>query len=173
MVENNIQLIDEVATALLESGARLITAESCTGGLIASMITRESGSSRVFGTGFVTYANSAKQQQLGVSPDTLTALGAVSEPVVIAMLQGALERSGADIGVAVSGIAGPGGASDDKPVGTVWIAWGTAEDIRTHRAVVSGSRALFQNLVAAAGIDLMRRHLLGLSPLPHYFTRQA
>lgn len=171
--EDDTKLAACLQRILREQGKTVTTAESCTGGLIASMITREAGSSRVFGTGFVTYANGAKQQQLGVSPDTLAAHGAVSEPVVIAMLQGALERSGADIGVAVSGIAGPGGASDDKPVGTVWIAWGTEDDIRTHRAVVSGSRALFQNIVAAAGIDLVRRHLLGLSPMPHYFTRQA
>ena len=79
----------------------------------------------------------------------------------------------AEIGVAVSGIAGPGGGTEDKPVGTVWIAWGTQEDLRTHTTVVSGSRGLFQNIIAAACLDLMRRHLLRLPPLPHYFIRQA
>jgi nicotinamide-nucleotide amidase len=97
----------------------------------------------------------------------------VSEPVVREMLLGALERSGADIGVAVSGIAGPGGGSEDKPVGTVWIAWGTRDDLRTHTTVVSGSRSLFQNIIAAACLDLMRRHLQDLPSLPHYFSRQA
>ena len=125
------------------------------------------------GTGFVTYANEAKRDQLGVAPTTLKEHGAVSEAVVKEMLLGALQRSKADIGVAVSGIAGPGGGTEDKPVGTVWIAWGTEEDLRTHMTVVSGSRTLFQNIIAAACLDLMRRHLLKLPPLPHYFARQA
>ena len=167
------RLAASLQSALREQGKTVTTAESCTGGLIASMITREPGSSRVFGSGFVTYSNPAKIKQLGVSADTLQEHGAVSEPVVVGMLRGALEAAKADIGVAVSGIAGPGGGTEDKPLGTVWIAWGSADDIRTHRAVVSGSRSLFQTLVAAAGIDLMRRHLLNLPPLAHYFTRQA
>jgi nicotinamide-nucleotide amidase len=137
------------------------------------MMVKEPGSSAVLGTGFVTYANEAKRDQLGVAPTTLKEHGAVSEAVVKEMLLGALQRSKADIGVAVSGIAGPGGGTEDKPVGTVWIAWGTQEDLRTHTTVVSGSRGLFQNIIAAACLDLMRRHLLGLPPLPHYFIRQA
>ncbi len=171
--EGDTRLAARLQDVLREQGKSMTTAESCTGGLIASMMTREPGSSHVFGTGFVTYANAAKQDQLGVPETTLETHGAVSEPVVVAMLRGALSRSGADIGVAVSGIAGPGGASEDKPQGTVWLAWGTSEDLRTHCAVVSGSRSLFQNVVAAAGLDLLRRHLLQLPPLPHYFSRQA
>lgn len=171
--EDDARLAARLQDLLLAKGKTMTTAESCTGGLIASMMTREPGSSRVFGSGFVTYANTAKRDLLGVSPELLDRFGAVSEPVVAAMLRGALARSGADIGVAVSGIAGPGGATEDKPVGTVWLAWGTEDDLRTHRAVVSGSRSLFQNVVAAAGLDLVRRQLLDLPPLPHYFTRQA
>ena len=171
--EDDARLAACLQDLLLAQGKTMTTAESCTGGLIASMMTREPGSSRVFGSGFVTYANTAKRDLLGVSPELLDRFGAVSEPVVAAMLRGALARSGADIGVAVSGIAGPGGATEDKPVGTVWLAWGTEDDLRTHRAVVSGSRSLFQNVVAAAGLDLVRRQLLDLPPLPHYFTRQA
>lgn len=171
--EDDARLAACLQDLLLAQGKTMTTAESCTGGLIASMMTREPGSSRVFGSGFVTYANTAKRDLLGVSPELLDRFGAVSEPVVAAMLRGALARSGADIGVAVSGIAGPGGATEDKPVGTVWLAWGTEDDLRTHRAVVSGSRSLFQNVVAAAGLDLVRRQLLDLPPLPHYFRRQA
>jgi len=171
--EGDCRLAAQLQSVLRERGQSMTTAESCTGGLIASMMTREPGSSAVFGAGFVTYANTAKRDQLGVPEAVLAEHGAVSEPVVKAMLLGALSRSGADIGIAVSGIAGPDGGTDDKPVGTVWLAWGTPQDLRTHCTVVSGSRQLFQNIIAAAGIDLIRRHLLDLPPLPHYFLRQA
>lgn len=171
--EGDTTLAGELQRVLREQGKTITTAESCTGGLIASMITREPGSSAVFKTGFVTYANDSKQSLLGVDGATLAEHGAVSQPVVEQMLAGALARSGADIGVAVSGIAGPDGGSEDKPVGTVWIAWGSADDMHSHRVVITGSRQLFQTLVAAAGIDLMRRQLLGLPAMPHYFTRAA
>jgi nicotinamide-nucleotide amidase len=167
------RLAEKLQSVLREQSKTMTSAESCTGGLVASMMVREPGSSAVLGTGFVTYANEAKRDQLGVAPTTLKEHGAVSEAVVKEMLLGALQRSKADIGVAVSGIAGPGGGTEDKPVGTVWIAWGTEEDLRTHMTVVSGSRTLFQNIIAAACLDLMRRHLLKLPPLPHYFARQA
>lgn len=167
------RLAEKLQSVLRDQSKTMTSAESCTGGLIASMMVKEPGSSAVLGTGFVTYANEAKRDQLGVAPTTLKEHGAVSEAVVKEMLLGALQRSKADIGVAVSGIAGPGGGTEDKPVGTVWIAWGTQEDLRTHTTVVSGSRGLFQNIIAAACLDLMRRHLLGLPPLPHYFIRQA
>jgi nicotinamide-nucleotide amidase len=110
---------------------------------------------------------------LGVDQQTLESEGAVSEPVVRQMLSGALERSGADIGVAVSGIAGPDGGTEKKPVGTVWLAWGTADDMHTLQTVLPTDRAMFQKLVAAAGLDLIRRQLLGLPKLPHYFSRRA
>jgi nicotinamide-nucleotide amidase len=95
----------------------------------------------------------------------------VSEQVVLAMLAGALEKSGSDIGIAVSGIAGPGGGSDDKPVGTVWMAWGTTAHHRAIRLQVPGSRERFQILVAAIGLDIMRRQVLELPPIPHYIQR--
>ncbi|HCR98830.1 MAG: CinA family protein [Halomonas sp.] len=100
------------------------TAESCTGGGIASAITSAAGSSAYFTTGYVTYANAAKTRLIGVSDVTLHAHGAVSEAVVNAMVAGACRDSGAQLGVAVSGVAGPEGGSDEKPVGTVWLAWG-------------------------------------------------
>ena len=165
------QLAMSLQRALLDRQMSVTAADSCTGGLIASLITREAGSSQVFGSGFVTYSNVAKHCVLGVAEASLAQHGAVSEPVVLAMLTGALEKSGADIGIAVSGIAGPGGGSDDKPVGTVWMAWGTKAHHRAIRLQVPGSRERFQILVAAIGLDIMRRQVLELPPIPHYIQR--
>jgi nicotinamide-nucleotide amidase len=165
------QLAMSLQRALLDRQLSVTAAESCTGGLIASLITREAGSSQVFGSGFVTYSNVAKHSVLGVPEASLAQHGAVSEPVVLAMLAGALEKSGADIGIAVSGIAGPGGGSDDKPVGTVWMAWGTKAHHRAIRLQVPGSRERFQILVAAIGLDIMRRQVLELPSIPHYIQR--
>ena len=101
----------------------ITTAESCTGGGIASVITSVDGSSAWFEQGFITYSNSAKQQQLDVAEALLIKHGAVSEAVVIAMATGARKKANANVAIAVSGVAGPGGGSIDKPVGTVWLAW--------------------------------------------------
>lgn len=118
--------------ALESDGALIACAESCTGGLIAAALTEIGGSSRWFDRGFVTYSNEAKQDLLGVSQQSLQRFGAVSEPVAREMAQGALRRSRARIALAVTGIAGPGGGSPDKPVGTVCFAWAlrgeTADD---------------------------------------------
>ena len=119
--------LGEIATRVgdhLRSGARRITtAESCTGGWIGKALTDVPGSSQWFETGYICYGNDAKIALLGVSPTELVAHGAVSETVVKAMALGALQRAGADVAVAVSGIAGPDGGTPEKPVGTVWIAW--------------------------------------------------
>ncbi len=101
------------------AGLQIATAESCTGGLVGSLLTEVAGSSQVFGYGFVTYANSAKRDLLGVPDETLVRYGAVSPQTAEAMARGALARSGATIAVAITGIAGPGGGSDEKPVGLV------------------------------------------------------
>ncbi|WP_255987284.1 CinA family protein [Chitinolyticbacter albus] len=126
---------------LLQRGATVTTAESCTGGLIAGAITDVPGSSAWFERGYVTYANDAKIDMLDVPPAFIQGLGAVSEPVVAAMVQGACERAGARYGIAVSGIAGPDGGTPDKPVGTVWFAWATPAGIVTERRVFAGDRA--------------------------------
>lgn len=105
-------------------GVEVTAAESCTGGGVASAITSTAGSSAYFTTGYVTYANAAKTRLLGVPDATLAEHGAVSEEVVNAMVAGACRESGAGLAVAVSGVAGPDGGSDAKPVGTVWLAWG-------------------------------------------------
>jgi nicotinamide-nucleotide amidase len=119
--------VEQVAERLIQQGKRLVTAESCTGGWVAKSCTDLAGSSAWFDRGFVTYSNEAKQEQLGVDADTLEKNGAVSLPVVEEMAFGALKFSRADFSIAITGIAGPGGGSDKKPVGTVWIGWGTRD----------------------------------------------
>jgi len=112
---------------LVARGLMLVTAESCTGGWVAKTVTDLPGSSQWFDRGFVTYSNAAKQEMLGVGVGILDAHGAVSEPVVRAMVAGALARSRSQVAIAISGIAGPGGGMPDKPVGTVWCAWGVPQ----------------------------------------------
>ena len=132
------QLSEQVGQRLLADKLFLVTAESCTGGGIAQCITDIAGSSQWFDRGFVTYTNQSKQDLLGVSEKTLSTYGAVSEQTVIEMVQGALMNSPADVAVAVSGIAGPGGGSLEKPVGLVWHAWAT----RNKQPVVLGEQYL-------------------------------
>ena len=117
------RLVPALAAQLLARGWMLATAESCTGGLIAAACTDLAGSSSWFERGFVTYSNAAKAQMLGVDAALIAQHGAVSEPVARAMAQGALQRAHAQVALAVTGVAGPGGGSADKPVGTVWFAW--------------------------------------------------
>ena len=116
------ELAKRVVAANRDAGRTIALAESCTGGLVAAALTEVAGSSAVLDRGYVTYSNEAKQQELGVPLDILEAFGAVSVATAFAMAKGALERSGADVAVAVSGIAGPGGGSELKPVGTVVFA---------------------------------------------------
>jgi nicotinamide-nucleotide amidase len=117
------RLAARVGLRLLSTGRVLATAESCTGGWIAKALTDIAGSSQWFGEGFVTYNNESKVRRLGVRPSVLQTHGAVSEATVRAMAVGAMRRTGAQLAVAVTGIAGPGGAVPGKPVGTVWLAW--------------------------------------------------
>jgi nicotinamide-nucleotide amidase len=112
-----------VADFLVDHGWMLATAESCTGGLVAAACTDRAGSSAWFERGFVTYSNAAKTELLGVDAALVAAHGAVSEPVARAMAEGAVARSHARVGLATTGVAGPGGGSAAKPVGTVWFAW--------------------------------------------------
>ena len=134
--------VSSLADVLRGRGERLATAESCTGGLIAAACTDLAGSSDWFERGFVTYSNEAKTELLGVDAALIAAHGAVSEPVALAMAAGALAHSRADWAVAVTGIAGPGGGSAEKPVGLVWLAWcrrGAAPQAERH--VFPGDRA--------------------------------
>ncbi len=155
--------LEEVVIGLLAaSGATVSTAESCTGGLIASTLTDVSGSSAVFHRGYITYADEAKTELLGVPEALLAENGAVSEPVARAMAEGCRMRSGATHALAVSGIAGPTGGTDEKPVGTVYIAL-ASDDAETFckRFFFPSGRAMFKQRTARAAIDLLRRRLQG------------
>lgn len=141
-VESIAILAEALVDELIVAGLTVTTAESCTGGWIAKSLTDVSGSSACFGYGIVSYSNAAKESLLGVSPDTLATHGAVSESAVREMAQGALRQSGADISVAVSGIAGPDGGTDEKPVGTVWFAWAERRDagVQARKQQLEGDR---------------------------------
>ena len=134
------QLAQQLGKVLLQRGATITLAESCTGGSIAQAITAVPGSSQWFEYGFVTYANQAKQQLLGVEDQVLQQQGAVSQPVVEQMALGAINASGADYAIAVSGIAGPDGGTAEKPVGTVWICWLTPTKNYSQRFRFTGDR---------------------------------
>ncbi len=138
---NTDAAVATLAGLLRQRGWKLATAESCTGGLIAAACTALAGSSDWFERGFVTYSNAAKSEMLGVDPALIAAHGAVSEAVALAMAQGALWRARVPLAVAVTGIAGPGGAVPGKPVGTVWLAWGTREALHAERLQLPGDRA--------------------------------
>jgi nicotinamide-nucleotide amidase len=167
--ENDDELPGVVVRELARQSIKITLAESCTGGRIAAQLTSVPGASAVFEAGFVTYADSIKHSQLGVGTDILEQHGAVSEPVVLEMAEGALDRSGADLAVAVSGIAGPDGGTDEKPVGTVWIAWGRRGELQTRKMRYRVGRELFQVLVTATALDLVRRTLFAITAEPRYF----
>lgn len=150
-------LATELGQALQLAGAQVTTAESCTGGGIAEAITRIAGSSAWFEAGFVTYSNEQKTRQLGVPAGLFDQVGAVSGEVVDAMVRGAQRVSGAHYGVAVSGVAGPGGGTPEKPVGTVWLAWAAGDQITSRRFQFSGDRqAVREQTVEAALVGLIR-----------------
>jgi nicotinamide-nucleotide amidase len=156
---------DELATALgralREAGATLATAESCTGGMIGELITDVAGSSSYFLGGAITYTNEEKMRQLGVRAETLAAHGAVSEECVIEMAQGARERFGAQYAVAVSGVAGPGGGSAEKPVGTVWLAVAGPARCTSRRVFWPRDRASIRRLSAYWAMAMVMRELGG------------
>jgi nicotinamide-nucleotide amidase len=171
--DDDTRLAGRVLELLRSEGKTLTTAESCTGGLIASMLTAIPGASDAFHGGFVTYENSIKHSVLGVSEEVLATEGAVSETVVRQMVAGAISKTNADYGIAVSGIAGPEGGSAEKPVGTVWLAWGSADAIATRCLCWPVERTLFQTMIAAAGLDMIRRTLLGIKTEPTYFSQRS
>jgi nicotinamide-nucleotide amidase len=136
-----LQSIGLVADFLLKKGFKLVTAESCTGGGVAATCTDLAGSSDWFERGFVTYSNAAKTELLGVDAALIEAHGAVSEAVALAMAQGALAHSHAQVALAVTGVAGPGGGSPAKPVGTVWFAWCVPGRIQSQKMHFTGDRS--------------------------------
>jgi nicotinamide-nucleotide amidase len=134
-------------------GWRMAAAESCTGGLIAAACTSVAGSSDWFERGLVSYSNEAKTELLGVPPALIAAHGAVSEEVARAMADGALARAPVQLAVAVTGIAGPGGAVPGKPVGTVWLAWGSAGGMQTERLQLGGDRTAVREATVARALQ--------------------
>jgi nicotinamide-nucleotide amidase len=154
---------ERLVRELLASGKSVATAESCTGGGIAKALTDVPGSSGAFGFGIVSYSNEAKESMLGVRAATLESEGAVSEAVVREMVQGVLKLSGADLAVAVSGVAGPAGGSADKPVGTVWFAFGRLRDgqysVDTIMHRLDGDRAAVRTRSVALALEGLRKSL--------------
>jgi nicotinamide-nucleotide amidase len=141
-VENDLMTsCHSLAALLLANNVKLATAESCTGGLIAAACTDLPGSSDWFECGFVTYSNQAKTEMLGVDARLIATRGAVDELVARAMAQGVLQHSDARVALAVTGVAGPGGGSANKPVGTVWFAWATPSNILSEVQHFEGDRA--------------------------------
>ena len=158
-------LVAPLADALRGRCWRLATAESCTGGLIAAACTTLAGSSDWFERGFVTYSNEAKIEQLGVDPALIVAHGAVSAEVARAMVAGALAHSRADIAVAVTGIAGPGGAVTGKPVGTVWLAWMRRGGLaRAERLRLNGDRASVRAQTVAIALQRLYAAVITATP---------
>lgn len=146
--------------ALRARGWYMATAESCTGGLIAALCTSVAGSSDWFDRGFVTYSNDAKIAQLGVPAACIASHGAVSEAVALAMAQGALRHSRAQLAVAVTGVAGPGGGSPDKPVGTVWLAWavqpaGQTVQLQARRLSLAGDRTAVRSQTVQQALSVL------------------
>jgi nicotinamide-nucleotide amidase len=154
-------LVDDQIARLL-AGRRIATAESCTGGLLAARLTERPGSSAYVAGGVVAYANEAKTELLGVEPDLIAAHGAVSEPVADAMAVGALNRFGADTAIAITGIAGPGGGTDDKPVGTVCFTVKLADGETFTRTIrLPGDRSDIRERSTTVAMHLLRRALVG------------
>ena len=157
MVDEELErLAADVGFALQSAGLRLVTAESCTGGWVGEAVTAIAGSSDWFDRGFITYSNAAKREVLGVAAATLNQHGAVSEETAREMALGALKQSRAQISVAITGVAGPGGGSADKPVGTVCFAWAKNDAaLRSERRLLKGDRTEVRRqsvLIALRGI---------------------
>jgi nicotinamide-nucleotide amidase len=164
--EGTTGMEEVVSEALVAKGWRIAAAESCTGGLLTKRLTDVPGSSRYVERSFVTYSNEAKQQLLGVSAEDLARHGAVSAQVAEQMAQGARKKAKVDVGVSITGIAGPDGGSEEKPVGTVYIAISSAlgDAVRHHRFM--GTRATVRERAAQTTLDMLRRHLSGLPVEP-------
>ncbi|WP_062383020.1 CinA family protein [Pseudomonas abietaniphila] len=158
------QLAATLGQCLLDAGAQVSTAESCTGGGIAEAITRIPGSSAWFEAGYVTYSNRQKTQQLNVPEALFSQVGAVSREVVEAMALGAQRHSAAQFSVAVSGVAGPDGGSAEKPVGTVWICWGVAQRLIAQRFQFPGDRDAVRRQTVKAALEGLIRLTRGEIP---------
>lgn len=147
------ELVERLAAALQERGLMLVTAESCTGGMIAAACTDISGSSDWFERGWVTYSNAAKTEQLGVPASLIEEHGAVSEAVARAMASGAVAHGNGQVALSVTGVAGPTGGSTDKPVGTVWFGWTTPAGTATERCWFDGDRSAVRSAAVVHALE--------------------
>jgi nicotinamide-nucleotide amidase len=153
-------VLESIQETLLKQKACVATAESCTGGYIGQLLTSVPGISSVYKEGYITYSNKSKETLLGVNAKTLELYGAVSQETVAEMAVGTLKKSAAQYACAVSGIAGPGGGSDTKPVGTVWMAVGSAHDVITEKCVFWGNREEIRRKSAYYTLHLLQKYLL-------------
>jgi nicotinamide-nucleotide amidase len=160
--EGDTSMEEVVANLMVEHGYKLAVAESCTGGLIGHRLTNVPGSSRFFIGDFVTYSNELKMEELGVRPQTLKDHGAVSEECVLEMAAGARKRTGADLAIATSGVAGPDGGTASHPVGTVCIGLVGGEMQTSRRYQLRGTRDWIKLLTSQVALDWLRRFALGL-----------
>jgi nicotinamide-nucleotide amidase len=151
--------VQRIAQCAQRQRARVTTAESCTGGLIAKSLTDLPGSSDWFEYGFVTYSNAAKSDLLGVDPQTIESQGAVSDATVCAMAEGALARAGADFAVAVSGVAGPGGGTAQNRVGSVWVACAGGGPTTTLHLQLDGDRASIREQSALQALHMLHERM--------------
>jgi nicotinamide-nucleotide amidase len=152
-------VVEAIAARLLSDGLRLAVAESCTGGLVAKRLTDRAGSSAYFVGGVVAYADQVKLEQLGVSSEALTRHGAVSEEVALQMASGVATSLAADVGLSITGIAGPSGGSAEKPVGTVWYAVSRGGEAVARRELFPGDRQQVRERSAQAALTLLLRRL--------------
>ena len=151
-----VDLAAAVLAACRTRGWRIATAESCTGGLVAAALTAVAGSSDAVDRGFVTYSNKAKMELLGVPEATLAAVGAVSAEVALAMAAGAVSRAGVDLAASVTGIAGPGGRTAEKPVGLIYIGLATRSSCRSERHVFPGDRDAVRRAALVRALELLK-----------------
>jgi nicotinamide-nucleotide amidase len=171
--EGDVSMEEKVGELLTAAGKTVATAESCTGGLVGNRLTDVAGSSRYYIGGVVAYSNDVKQG-IGVSPQTLLSHGAVSEETAQEMAAGVRVQTGADIGIATTGVAGPGGGSDTKPVGTVAIAIATGDnDVKSRIYQLWGTRDWIKMLTSQVALDWIRRQLLGMDPLDSNFGKRT
>lgn len=155
------QIVEKLARKLTQRGEKLCTAESCTGGLIAKTLTDLAGSSDWFDRGFVTYSNQAKTDMLSVPAPLIDRYGAVSEAVASAMLNGAIKHSEAEYAISVTGVAGPGGGSEEKPVGTVWIGVGCEDHQIVRKYVFPGNRDAVRQAAMTTALNALMDMLAG------------
>lgn len=158
--EEYLHAATQTLSRLREKGLRLATAESCTGGLVAGLLTAIGGSSDVVERGWVTYSNEAKIQELGVAAEIIEKFSPVSEETALAMAQGILSHAPVDIALSVTGIAGPGGSSGGKPVGLVWFGYGRkGQTIHSHREIFPGNRQEVREAAVLRALQLIQQAL--------------